>query len=78
MNSIDWNAVRAYYLECRSYKLTAERFELSMVQVKNRAIRGNWKSATSEVSNPATCATSEVSNLATSATSEAAGTQALE
>ena len=70
MNSIDWNAVRAYYLECRSYKLTAERFELSMVQVKNRAIRGNWKSATSEVSNPATCATSEVSNLATSATSE--------
>ena len=72
MSQIDWNEVREFYLSCRSYKLTAERFGLSIVQVKSRAIRGNWKSATSEVPNLATCATPEVANLATCATPEVA------
>ena len=37
-----WNAVRAHWLECRSMKQTAERFDLSPNSVKTRARREGW------------------------------------
>ena len=66
--STDWALVREFYLTCRSYKQTAEHFGLTIAQIKNRAIRGNWKHNTSvdtpEVSNTAEHDTPEVSNTA--------------
>lgn len=37
-----WNVVRAYWLECRSVKRTAEHFELSPNSIKTRARREAW------------------------------------
>ena len=66
--STDWALVREFYLTCRSYKQTAEHFGLTIAQIKNRAIRGNWKNDTSadtpEVSETAERDTPEVSNTA--------------
>ena len=42
MNPIDWNKVREFYLDCRSYKLTAERFGISAQTVKTRYRREKW------------------------------------
>jgi P4 family phage/plasmid primase-like protien len=39
---IDWHAVKAAYLECRSHKLAAARFGLSPNTVKTRARREGW------------------------------------
>jgi hypothetical protein len=38
-----WSRVKAYWLECRSVKQTAEHFGLSPNSVKTRARRENWK-----------------------------------
>jgi DNA polymerase I len=38
----NWDVVRAYYCECRSYKQVAERFGLKVEAVKKRAFRGQW------------------------------------
>ena len=42
MNPIDWNKVREFYLDCRSYKLTAEMFGISAQTVKTRCRREKW------------------------------------
>ena len=42
MSQIDWNEVREFYLSCRSYKLTAERFSIPAQTVKMRAYREKW------------------------------------
>lgn len=41
-SSFNWDAVRDYYRECRSYKATAESFGLTPAAVKKRAQRGQW------------------------------------
>ncbi|MFZ9937959.1 MAG: hypothetical protein ACO3JG_13020 [Luteolibacter sp.] len=38
-----WSKVKAYWLECRSVKQTAEHFGLSPNSIKTRARRENWK-----------------------------------
>ena len=76
--STDWALVREFYLTCRSYKQTAEHFGLTIAQIKNRAIRGNWKHdtsvATPEVSETAEHDTPEVSNTAEHDTPEVSNT----
>ena len=76
--STDWALVRSFYLTCRSYKQTAEHFGLTIAQIKNRAIRGNWKHDTSvdtpEVSESAERDTPEVSNTAEHDTPEVSNT----
>ena len=76
--STDWALVREFYLTCRSYKQTAEHFALTIAQIKNRAIRGNWKHDTSvdtpEVSETAEHDTPEVSNTAEHDTPEVSNT----
>lgn len=42
----DWAAVRSYYLECRSYKLTGTRFGISPQTIKMRAYREKWAQST--------------------------------
>jgi hypothetical protein len=37
-----WSKVKAYWLECRSVKQTAEHFGLSPNSIKTRARRENW------------------------------------
>ena len=75
--STDWALVREFYLTCRSYKQTAEHFGLTIAQIKNRAIRGNWKHdtsvATPEVSETAEHDTPEVSNTAQRDTCDTSG-----
>ena len=44
MNPIDWNIVREFYLDCRSYKLTAERFGIKISTLNARAYREKWAS----------------------------------
>jgi hypothetical protein len=38
-----WSQARAFWMECRSIKQTAEKFGLSPNSVKTRARRENWK-----------------------------------
>jgi hypothetical protein len=38
-----WEQVKAYWLDCRSVKQTAEKFGLSPNSVKTRARRENWR-----------------------------------
>lgn len=38
----DWNEVKNFYLDCRSYKQTAEHFGLSTDTIRTRARRGGW------------------------------------
>ena len=40
--SIEWDEVRSYYLTSRSYKQTAEKFQISQAAVKMRAYREKW------------------------------------
>lgn len=40
--SINWEAVKAYYLKTRSYKLTAEKFSLTVAVIKARRYREAW------------------------------------
>ena len=59
MSQIDWNEVREFYLSCRSYKLTAERFGLNVKTLNTRAYREKWSSDTSNEVRNEVC---EVSN----------------
>ena len=52
MNPIDWNEVRAFYLDCRSYKLTAERFGISAQTVKTRCRREKWNNLNPDEPSP--------------------------
>ena len=38
-----WSKVRAYWEECRNFRVAAEKFGLSANSVKTRARRENWK-----------------------------------
>jgi hypothetical protein len=38
-----WSQVRAYWEECRNFRIAAEKFGLSPNSVKTRARRENWK-----------------------------------
>ena len=38
-----WSQVRAYWLECRSVKQTAEHFGISPNSIKTRMRRENWR-----------------------------------
>jgi putative DNA primase/helicase len=40
---VDWNAVRTFYLQCRSLKQTAERFGLPLEALKKRVQRQRWR-----------------------------------
>ncbi len=42
MNQIDWNNVREYYLECRSYKKTGAHFGISPDSIRTRCRREQW------------------------------------
>ena len=39
---IDWNAIRLFYTETRSLKLTAERFNVSINTIRTRSRREKW------------------------------------
>lgn len=44
-SSTDWTAIRAFYLETRSFKATAERFGVALGSIKSRAHREKWSEA---------------------------------
>ena len=68
---MDWNTVRAFYVQTRSLKATAERFGIALATVKMRAYRGKWAGeATSQATPEATPTTGQTTNDASEATSE--------
>ena len=40
---MDWNAIKLFYLDCRSFKATAEHFGVPVNSVKTRARRDGWR-----------------------------------
>ena len=40
---MDWDAIKAFYLDCRSLKATAEHFGVSLEALKKRAQRQRWR-----------------------------------
>lgn len=58
----DWNEVKNFYLACRSYKQTAEHFNVSFSAVKMRAYREKW---TVNVASEATSGLQAVTSKAT-------------
>ena len=40
---MDWNAIKLFYLDCRSFKATAEHFGVPVNTVKTRARRDGWR-----------------------------------
>ena len=66
---MDWNAVKAFYLQCRSLKQTAERFSIALATVKMRAYRGKWAGeATSQATGEATKSSPEATPIDAQAT----------
>ena len=40
---MDWDAIKLFYLDCRSFKATAEHFGVALEALKKRAQRQRWR-----------------------------------